>query len=112
MFTSDILYDLTNSSWLRFCEIILDQDYGYLISLDPPKFNIVRSADDSSYITITGDSLPVISYNNYGTVNYAPLLFFLNDGISHPLYIPPNIELWVPHQSKIFNFFRDLNLTQ
>lgn len=112
MKVSDIIIDLVNSSWLSFSEAILDPEYGYILSLNPTNFNIKRDVNDTTYITITGDMLPNISQVKYETVNYAPLLFFLNENIQHPLYIPPKIEIWLPHPNKIYNFLRDMNLSQ
>ena len=111
MKVTDILTDVVSSSWLAFLDTVLDNDYGYLLSFDPPNFNITRDGDDTSYISVNGDTLPNISQTRYDTVNYVPLLFFLNDTIDHPLYIPPNIEIWLPHPSKIYNFLRDINMT-
>lgn len=112
MKVSSILTDLVSSSWLNFIDVVLDPEYGYLLSLNPVDFNIKRSNVDSSYLTIVGDTLPGICQNAYETVNYAPIIFFLNDTIEHPLYIPPNIEIWLPNPSKIYNFLRDMNMTQ
>ena len=112
MKVNEILTDLVSSSWLSFCEAILDNDYGYLISLNPTNFNIVRDSNDTAIITVVGDTLPGVTYTRYETINYAPLLFFLNNTIEHPLYLPPNIEIWLPHPNKIYNLLRDLNITQ
>lgn len=112
MKVSEIITDLISSSWLNFMDTILDDEYGYILSLNTTDFNIKRDATDSSYITIVGDVLPNICQNHYETVNYAPLIFLLNDTIDHPLYLPPNIEIWLPNPTKIYNFLRDINLTQ
>jgi hypothetical protein len=112
MKVSDIIVDLISSSWLTFMDAILDPEYGYLLSLNTTKFNIKRDVTDSFYMTIVGDSLPNVCQSRYETVNYAPLIFLLNDTIEHPLYLPPNTEIWLPHPSKIYTFLRDLNLSQ
>lgn len=111
MKVSEIITDLVSSSWLNFVDVVTDPEYGYLLSLNTIDFNIKRDAQDSSYITIVGDVLPNICHTHYETVNYAPLIFMLNDTIEHPLYLPPNIEIWLPHPTKIYNFLRDINLT-
>ena len=112
MKVSDIITDLISSSWLTFMDAITDPDYGYILSLNTTNFNIKRDVNDNSYITIVGDTLPNICQSRYETVNYAPIIYLLNNTIEHPLYIPPNIEIWLPHPSKIYTFLRDLNLTQ
>jgi hypothetical protein len=112
MKVSNIITDLINSSWLNFIDVVLDPEYGYLLSLNPVDFNIQKTNTDTAYITIVGDTLPGICQARYETVNYAPLIFFLNDTIEHPLYIPPNIEIWLPDPSKIYTFLRDMNQTQ
>lgn len=112
MKVSDILTDLVSSSWLNFVDAVLDDEYGYLLSFNTTNFNMKRDVNDTTYITIVGDILPNICQVTYETVNYAPIVFLLNDSIEHPLYLPPNIEIWLPHPTKIYNFLRDLNLTQ
>jgi hypothetical protein len=112
MKVSDIITDLVSSSWLSFMNAVLDSEYGYVLSLNTTDFNIKRDAHDTSYITIVGDNLPNLCQARYETVNYAPLIFLLNKSIEHPLYLPPNIEIWLPHPTKIYNFMRDMNLSQ
>jgi len=112
MKVSDILTDLITSSWLSFMDVVLDPEYGYLLSFNPRDFGMIRNSEDSACITIVGDSLPLITFARYETVNYAPLIFLLNDTIEHPLYLPPNIEIWLPHPTKIYNLLRDLNISQ
>lgn len=110
MLVSDIITSVVSSSWLKFMETVLDDEYGYLLSFNPVQFNIKRDSNDIAYVTMSGDSLPKISYAHYETVNYAPLLFFLNTNILHPLYIPTNIQIWVPNSAKIYTFYRDITL--
>ena len=110
---SDILTDLINSSWLNFLDAILDSEYGYILSFNPNNFNnITRDSSDSAVITVAGDTLPNLSFSQYGTVNYAPFIFLLNDVIEHPLYLPPNIQIWFPNPSKIYAILRDMTLSQ
>jgi len=111
MRVSDILTDLINSSWLNFVDAILDSEYGYILSFNPVRLNIIKDSGDSAYISVTGDTLPNISFSKYGTVNYAPFIYLLNDVIEHPLYIPPNIQIWLPNPSKIYTILRDMSLS-
>lgn len=110
MKVTEILNDVVTSSWLNFIDAVLDSDYGYLLSFNPINFGMERTAEDTVYISNDGDTLPNVSQTAYDTVNYAPLLFLLNDSIEHPLYIPPNTEIWVPNPTKIYNFLREINL--
>lgn len=112
MKASDIIADLANSSWLRYCTIIEDSELGYLLSLNPDRFNIVRDNNDMVRVVEDGDNLTNLSYRYYDTDNYAPLLYLLNDTIEHPLVLEPGTEIWLPHPTKIYNFLRDLNLTE
>lgn len=112
MRVTDVLTDLPSSSWLSFKEAVLDPTYGYILSLKPVDFGIKRDGTDRTYTTIAGDLLPNIVNAAYGTVNYTPLVFMLNDCIESPLYLPPNLTIWLPNQTKIYNFLRDFNLSQ
>ena len=107
----DIITDLPSSSWLSFKDVVLDPTFGYMLSLKPVNFNIKRDGTDRSYTTIEGDLLPNIVNAAYGTVNYTPLVYMLNDNIKSPLYLPPNLTIWLPNQTKIYNFIRDFNLS-
>lgn len=107
MTVSDLIPDLLNSSWLRFQKVITDEEFGYLLSLDPEDFGITRDNNDIMTMVQEGDNLSSISYRYYETPNYAPLLYLLNDVLAHPLILEPGTMLWIPHSSKIYAFLRD-----